>query len=183
MNFYTLLLISLALSLDAFGVSLCIGLNSMIKTKNKLLFASSFGFFQFFFSILGAFAGFLFNTYIVSVPKIIGGVIIGIVGVLMIKEGFENNGECPYLNPKMYFILGISVSIDAMVIGFTVLNNYPSVMTLSYQTLFIGVFTLIMSIIAFYIARYLKKITIVSKYSDYIGGVILILFGLKMMFF
>ena len=45
----------------------------------------------------------------------------------MIKEGFENKGKCPLLKPKMYFILGVSVSIDAMVVGFTVLNNITKV--------------------------------------------------------
>jgi manganese efflux pump family protein len=183
MNLYTLFLISLALSLDAFGVSLCIGLNNMIRLKHKLLFAFSFGFFQFLFSIIGAFAGFLFNTYIVSVPKIIGGIVIAVVGILMIKEGFDNKGQCPYLNPKMYLILGVSVSIDAMVIGFTVLNSFSNNIVLLNETLFIGVFTSIVSILGFTLAKYLKKIEIISRYADYIGGIILILFGVKMIFF
>ena len=49
--------------------------------------------------------------------------IISLVGVVMIREGFENKGKCPLLKPKMYFILGVSVSIDAMVVGFTALNS------------------------------------------------------------
>ena len=74
-------------------------------------------------------------------PSIIGGMIISLVGVVMIKEGFENEGKCPLLKPKMYFILGISVSIDAMVVGFTVLNNITNVI-LFKNTLFIGGITL-----------------------------------------
>ncbi|MBC2580186.1 manganese efflux pump MntP family protein [Clostridium sp. DJ247] len=183
MDFYSILLIAVALSLDAFGVALCIGLNSGIRINTKLLFATSFGFFQFLFSIVGAYAGFLFNTYIASVPKVIGGVLIAIVGVMMLKEGFENKGECPLIKPGMVIVLGVSVSIDAMVIGFTALNNITSNMAIIRSTLFIGVVTFILSSFAFFIARYLKKITIVGKYADYIGGVILIIFGLKMMFF
>lgn len=182
MDLYSLFLIALALSLDAFGIALCIGLNNQTKFSNKLGFIISFGFFQFLFSYIGAYAGFLFNTYVAAMPSIIGGMIIAIVGVLMIKEGFENKGKCPLLKPKMYFILGVSVSIDAMVVGFTVLNNITKVV-LFKNTLFIGGITLVMSTIAFLISKYLKKIEIVGRYADYIGGIILIIFGLKMMFF
>jgi len=182
MDIYPLFIIALALSLDAFGVALCIGLNSQTKFSNKVGFIISFAFFQFLFSYIGAYAGFLFNTYVASMPTIIGGIIISLVGVIMIKEGLENKGKCPLLKPKMYFILGISVSIDAMVIGFTVLNDITKVILLK-DTLFIGVVTLVMVIMAFIISKYLKKIEIISKYADYIGGIILIIFGVKMMFF
>lgn len=183
MDFYSLFLIAIALSLDAFGVALCMGLNDGITVNNKFLCSLSFGFFQFLFSIIGAYAGFWFNTYIVSVPKIIGGILIFIVGAIMLKEGFENKNECPLVRPSMFIILGISVSIDAMVIGFTVLNNMKNNFTVLKDTMFIGVITLLMSIIAFIIAKYLKRIEIVSRYADYIGGIILIIFGIKMMFF
>lgn len=182
LSLYSLFLISLALSLDAFGVAICIGLNGNVMRKKKLGFAFSFGFFQFLFALIGSYAGFLFNTYIAAVPGIIGGMVIAIVGIMMIKEGFENKGECPLLKPKMYVVLGVSVSIDAMVIGFTVLNNITDYYAILRHTIFIGVITLIMSTLAFLIARYLRKIESVSKYADYLGGIILILFGLKMIF-
>ena len=182
MDIYPLFIIALALSLDAFGVALCIGLNEQTKFANKVGFTISFGLFQFLLSYIGAYAGFLFNTYVASMPTIIGGMIISVVGVIMIKEGLENQGSCPLLKPKMYLILGVSVSIDAMVVGFTVLNNITKVMLLK-DTLFIGLVTLAMVTIAFLISKYLKKIEVVGKYADYIGGIILIIFGLKMMFF
>jgi putative Mn2+ efflux pump MntP len=106
LDFYSLFLIALALSLDAFGVAICIGLNNQVKRKNKVYFAFSFGFFQFLCSITGAYAGFLFNMYIAAVPKVIGGIVIALVGILMIKEGLENKGECPLIKTSMYFVLG-----------------------------------------------------------------------------
>lgn len=183
MSFYSLFLIAIALSLDAFGVALCLGLNRAVTKSNKMLCAASFGFFQFLFSIIGAYAGFLFNTYIASVPKLIGGILITIVGIMMLKEGFESKDECPLIRPGMFIILGVSVSIDAMVIGFTVLNNISSNLVILKNTVFIGIITLIMASIAFTAAKYLKRISLISKYADYIGGVILVIFGIKMMFF
>lgn len=182
MTFYSLFLISLALALDAFGVALSLGLLDNIKTKNKVAFIVSFAFFQFLLSLIGAYFGYLFNIYIVSVPKIIGGIIIAVVGVMMIKEGMEEKETNLMLKKKMYFILGISVSIDAAVVGFTALNNVGSFATLFEYTLFIGFVTLVMSSIAFIISKSLKKIEVISKYADYVGGITLILFGLKMMF-
>lgn len=183
MNFYSLFLIAIALSLDAFGVALSIGLNNNVDLKYKSSCAIYFGFFQFLFAIIGSYAGFLFNKYIVTMPQVIGGVIICIVGIIMIKEGIENEDDCKILKPGMNIILGISVSIDAMVVGFTVLNKIQSRLLILRDTLFIGVVTLLVSILAFIISRYLNKIDVVGKYADYIGGIILIFFGLKMIFF
>lgn len=185
MNFYSVFSIfpiALGLSLDAFGTAVCIGLNNQVRRNNKFLFAFSFAFFQFLFSLVGAYAGFWFNSKIAAIPETIGGIIIAVVGAVMIKEGYENNGECPLIKPSMYIILGMSVSIDAMVVGFTALHEISSIFIMLEYTVFIGVVTLVMSIGAFFLSRYLKRINAVGKYADYLGGIILIIFGLKMIF-
>lgn len=183
MDINSLFLIAVALSLDAFGVAISIGITKGVLNKNKAAFCISFGFFQFLFSIIGAYAGFLFNTYIAAVPKIIGGIVIAVVGIIMIKEGMEEKSENLLLHPKMYVILGVSVSIDAMVIGFTALNKIQSFSEILRETVFIGIVTLIISAIGFFVSKYLKKIHLISKYADFVGGIILIIFGLKMILF
>ncbi|EDS77447.1 integral membrane protein [Clostridium botulinum C str. Eklund] len=181
-SIYSLFIISIALALDAFGVSLSIGLSKNLRYKNKALFCISFGFFQFMLAYIGSYLGALFNRYILTIPDVIGGIVIFMVGILMLKDGIKNDNTNVNINKKMYFILGISVSIDAAVVGFTVLNNISSKVLLLESTLFIGVITSILCLIAFLISGYLKKITIVSKYANYIGGIMLMIFGLKMMF-
>ncbi|MEW8995223.1 manganese efflux pump MntP family protein [Clostridium sp.] len=178
-----LLFIALAVSLDAFGVAIAVGLYRGAKARQKLSFAISFGFFQFLFSILGGFGGKIFTENIASVPAVIGGIVIAIVGILMIKEGMIEKEESIVITFKMYFILGISVSIDAIVIGFIAFSRIESMVTLTLFTAIVGMITFFMSILAFIIAKYLRRIHILRKYADYIGGIILILFGLKMIFF
>ncbi len=178
-----LFIIAVAVSLDAFGVALCIGLNGEVKFRKKTIFSISFGFFQFLFSLIGGIGGKIFIERVVAVPSIIGGMVIAIVGVLMIKEGMECKNDNLILNPKMYCILGISVSIDAIVVGFVTLSALRSMVILITYTVIIGIVTLIMSIVAFIISKYLVRIEVIGKYADYIGGIILILFGLKMIFF
>lgn len=182
MDIVALLLISIALSLDACGIALCIGLNKKVSIKERVGFILSFGFFQFLLALLGAILGTVFTKYIASIPNVAGGIVIAIVGLLMVNDGRKNEGKCILLRKGIYFILGISVSIDAMVIGFTVLSSIKSFSTIIVATLIIGLVTIINSILSFYIARYLKKIELLSRYADYIGGIILIIFGLKMIF-
>lgn len=178
----SLLIIATAVSLDAFGVAFSLGLNKCLKSKDKLIFCLSFGFFQFLLAYVGATTGFMVNNYVIKIPKIVVGIIICIVGIIMIKES-ENGESCRVINPKVIIILGISVSIDAMVIGFTALSRVQSHFIIFYDTIFIGLVTFLFCFIAFVISFFIRKITVVSKYSGYIGGIILVLFGLNMIFF
>ncbi len=182
MEIRSLIMISVALALDAFGVALSIGLNCEVKTKHKGYFVLSFGFFQFLFSFLGAYIGYIFNSF-ASVPNTIGGLVIILVGIMMIKEGFEEKEECILIKPKMYLILGISVSIDALVVGFITLNSIIGPMALFIDTLFIGLVTVFLSSLGFILSKSLNKIKFIAKYADFIGGIILIGFGIKMIFF
>ena len=121
MNLKDIIIIGVALAMDAVGVSISIGVNSAINKENKIEFIISFAFFQFLFFFLGKISGNLFETYITAMPNVIGGIAIAIVGILMISDGFENreNDERMLLKKGVALILGVSVSIDAFVIGFT----------------------------------------------------------------
>jgi putative Mn2+ efflux pump MntP len=67
MNLYDVVIIALALAMDAFGVTLGIGLNPIIRKKNKIKFVLSFAFFQFLFTYVGGSLGYLFDTYVTIV--------------------------------------------------------------------------------------------------------------------
>ena len=183
MTMEALALISLAVSLDAFGVAIAIGLNNGAKINQKLLYALSFGFFQYLFSFLGGLGGKIFTEEVAAVPSLIGGIIIVIVGIMMIKEGRSEKDNNLILSPKMYLILGISVSIDASVVGFVAFSSISTTGILAKIAVIIGMVTFLMSIAAFIIAKLLNKMDIIKSYADYIGGVILIFFGIKMILF
>ena len=101
----------------------------------------------------------------------------------MILEGLKQKEKSIFLNKSMYFILGISVSIDALFIGFTTLTYISNLFYLFMSSLFIGLITAIICSLGVILSKYIKKISIISSYADYIGGIILILFGFKMLFF
>ncbi len=185
MALFELFSVALALSLDAFGISISIGLKDKLTINKKILFILSFGFFQFLLSAFGMLMGRAFNRYILVIPDVIGGVIVAIIGTLMIKEAISNKQESESIIMKkgIFIILGISVSIDALIIGFTVISKILSVYIGIIDTIFIGFISFIMSAIGFYIATHLKKIEIIERYSQYLAGIILILFGIKIMIF
>lgn len=179
MNLFGVFLIAVALALDAFGVALSIGLNKKVTNKMKVIFVLSFGGFQFLLSFLGSISGNIFTSLVTDIPNVVGGIIILIVGALMFRSGPEED----FVITKMIFlILGISVSIDALVVGFTVFGSGYTLTLQFYYTLIIGMVTVLLTTIAFFIAKKLSKIEIIEKYSEYLGGIILILFGLKMIF-
>lgn len=180
MDIWNVALIGLALSMDACGVALSIGLNCQVSNMMKFRFALSFAFFQFLFSFGGAVLGRFINSNIVALPSLIGAIAIMIVGILMIKEGMEEKDECILIRPGMVTVLGISVSIDALVVGITALFSRGS--HIFTDGLLIGVITLILSGLAFLLTKAVSRISFISRYSDYLGGIILILFSLKMMF-
>ncbi|SUY47879.1 membrane protein [Clostridium putrefaciens] len=182
MTFLSIFVVAIALSLDAFGVALSIGLNSNVKFRNKLCFCMSFSFFQTLFMLIGSFGSLIFSQYVNYTSSILGGIIVAILGITMIIEGMEDKKTYIFLKPKMCILLGVSVSIDALVIGFTFFETITSLILLIKISLFIGMVTCTLTIIAFIISKFFRRIEFICKYADYIGGIILIILGLKLIF-
>ena len=175
-------IIGTALAMDAFGVALGIGLNPILERRHKIKFVLSFSFFQFLFTFIGGSMGHLFDVYIANIPSLAGGIIMGIVGVLMIIDGLEEKENKMLIKNSTCLILGISVSIDALVIGFTTFHKLVNMMMLFSYSLLIGVITAIFTSCAFIMGKYIKKIDFIAKYANFFGGIALIIFGLKMIF-
>ncbi|MBE6071730.1 MAG: hypothetical protein E7208_07200 [Clostridium butyricum] len=183
MHIQYLILVGVALAMDAFGVTLGIGLNKSLHNKHKIMYILSFSFFQFFFTYLGGSLGYLFDTYITAIPTMIGGIIMIIIGMLMIIDGLKEKGETILIKKSTSLILGISVSIDALVIGFTSFHNLGISLPLFINSFFIGLITMLICTLGFFICRFIRKINCLVKYSNFLGGLALILFGIKMLVF
>lgn len=185
MNIKDVIIVGIALAMDAVGVTISIGVNPIVRRHNKIAFIMSFAIFQFLFFLLGGIGGHLFETYITTIPNVVGGIAIAIVGMLMIKEGVDGDEESQSLLLKkgMVLVLGISVSIDAFVVGFTAFNYISNTLIMMLDCSIVGLITLILCTIAFYSCRYIRKIEFISKYANFFGGITLIIFAIKMIFF
>ena len=176
-------LIAVALALDAFGVALGLGCSQRLKMREKASIILSFGVFQFLFSFIGAVLGNYINSNFFNITGVVSGVIILLLGILLLKEGFEHKEEDERKNFSLwtYVLLGISVSIDALGVGFSVLYKL-NIAEIAWNAVIIGVIASGLTTVSFVVSNYIRNFSIVEKYADYLGGIILIIFGLKMMF-
>lgn len=178
-----ILLIGMALAMDAFAVSICKGLcMKKVNKKQALIIALFFGGFQALMPFIGWLLGSQFEQYIVKVDHWIAFVLLGIIGGQMIKEaiwGEEEPESCPVdprLDLKELFMLAIATSIDALAVGITfAFLRYPIVESISI----IGVTTFIICIAGVYIGNYFG--TKYKKKAEIAGGIVLILIGIKIL--
>jgi len=182
MSVLEVIIIGLALSMDALGVTLGIGINSQIDRARKVSYIVSFGFFQSILTFIGGSLGYYVDKYIIEISNILGGAAIVLVGLLMITQGAKNEKSNMINKRSMVILLGISVSIDALVVGFISMHDLCNLLVLTVNCILIGLITLIICSIGFFICSYIKRVNFISKYADYLAGFILIIFGLRLIF-
>ena len=179
MGLIELFLIAVGLSMDAFAVSVCKGLAMPKCTFKKVAIVGLwFGGFQALMPAIGYILGAQFQEAIASIDHWIAFVLLALIGVNMIHEALDNDEDeaDASLDVKTMFLLAVATSIDALAIGITFaflkVNIIPAVC-------FIGIVTFIISFAGVKIgnvfgARYKNK-------AEIVGGVILILLGLKIL--
>lgn len=124
MGFGELMLLAVGVSMDAFAVSICKGLAMKKATlKAGLTCGAWFGGFQALMPLIGFFLGTLFAEAIEAVDHWVAFVLLGIIGLNMLKEAFHKDacGCCENhdadLSPKTMFIMAVATSIDALAVG------------------------------------------------------------------
>ena len=122
MNFLTLLSLAIALSMDAFSVSICKGLTTkQFSFKTAILCGLWFGGFQALMPLIGYFLGAQFESLITSIDHWIAFGLLFLIGANMIREAFSDEDDDNSLNNdiKTMFLLAVDTSIDALAVGVT----------------------------------------------------------------
>lgn len=180
MGFQEIFLIGIGLSMDAFAVALCKGLNmKKVNYVHTVIIALFFGGFQAIMPYLGWVLGKQFEDYIVSVDHWIAFGLLLYIGGKMIYEAFHGEEEeetDDKLDLKELTIMAIATSIDALAVGITL--AFLQVNIISSITI-IGITTFCLSIVGVLIGnrfgmRFKNK-------AEIAGGVILILIGTKIL--
>ena len=180
MGLTELALLAVGLSMDAFAVSICKGLGmKKINLKVAVVLGLFFGGFQAGMPVIGWALG---SQFIGPIDHWIAFILLAFIGGKMLWEAFtedEDEGDgkdAEKIDLVEYLILAIATSIDALAVGISFaalsVDIVPAVSL-------IGVTTFIFSVAGVAIghtfgARYEKPATIV-------GGVVLILIGLKIL--
>lgn len=121
MAFYELLLIAVALSMDAFAVSVCKGLSVGRARPGQCVTAGVyFGGFQALMPLLGWLLGVRFQSLIAGVDHWIAFILLGLIGVNMIRESREEEEDVEGdFGPRSMLPLAVATSIDALAVGVT----------------------------------------------------------------
>ena len=181
MGLIELLITAVALAMDAFAVAVCKGLSTQnLKPKHYLCIGLWFGGFQGLMPLIGYLLGSTFEQYITPVDHWVAFVLLGFIGVNMIKEGLSKEEEkcedCSFAFKTM-FVMAIATSIDALAVGIT-FALLPDV-NITAAVLSIGVITFLLSAVGLKIGNVFGL-----KYksrAEIAGGVILVLMGLKIL--
>lgn len=179
MHIAELIVIAVAVSMDAFAVSVCKGLSvRMLRPRHVAAVSVWFGGFQALMPLIGFTLGFSFADFVTSVDHWIAFVLMGIIGGNMIKESFSN-GECdfsPDFSVKAMFPLAVATSIDALAIGVSFAFLHVNIWS---AILLIGLVTAAFSAAGVCIGKYFGC-RYKSK-AEFAGGVILVIMGLKIL--
>lgn len=180
MSFVEILLIAIALSMDAFAVSVCKGLSvPKLLPRHALTVGLYFGGFQALMPLIGYLLAHSFESAIASIDHWIAFALLALIGGNMVREALGDDDEektDASFGFKTMLLLSVATSIDALAVGvsfaFLGVNIIAAIAT-------IGTTTFILSIVGIKVgnvfgAKYKGK-------AELVGGIILILMGLKIL--
>lgn len=188
MSIFEIILLAVALAMDAFAVAICKGLASEKATlKNMAIVGAWFGFFQALMPFIGCMLGAAFLTYIKAFDHWIAFILLGFIGANMIREALERDdcseGVCDISDasfaPKVMLTMAIATSIDALAAGVGMSVDLSGMGQILFAVLSIGVITFILSALGVKIGNVFgSKYKFVAELS---GGIVLVGMGLKIL--
>jgi len=179
MGIIELIILSMGLAMDAFAVAVCKGLSMpKMNWKKGFIIGAYFGVFQALMPAIGYLLGVNFQENIQSVDHWIAFILLGAIGLNMLKEAVstETENSNDSVQFKDMLILAVATSIDALAVGITFAFLRVNVLL---AIILIGIITFIISVIGVKIGNVFG--TKYEKKAEFIGGLILILLGTKIL--
>ena len=174
-------LIALSLALDVAVVSIGAGALNKLTLARALLIAVIFAAFHTIMPIVGWYAGSWFSTYLAEYGRVIGFVLILLVGLHMMKGALsaeDTEDEKNILHTKVLLVLAFATSIDALVIGISFTFLPVSILLASVT---IGVVTFFMSLAGTLIGKQTHHL--VGTKVELLGALALIVLAFKVLLF
>ena len=184
MSVGALLLLAVGVSMDAFAVSICKGLAMKKATLGGMATVGGwFGGFQALMPLIGFFLGTLFASAIQAIDHWVAFVLLGFIGINMLKEAFDKDCGCcgeesdADLSVKTMFVMAVATSIDALAVGISL--AMAGNVNIWLAIALIGVITCLLSAVGVKIGNVFGSRF--EKAAQIAGGVILILLGVKIL--
>jgi len=178
-DFYSLILLSIGLAMDAFSVALVAGFGlGKVKLADSLKVSSTFGVAHIIMPILGWFLGSTVLGLIQRWDHWVAFLLLAFVGGKMLREGLDKETEEVNASDLLGFasliMFTIAVSIDALAVG---LSFSVQELSIWIPSLYMGAGTLIFTFVGLNIGN--KTGQRFGKKAQIAGGIVLILIGLR----
>jgi putative Mn2+ efflux pump MntP len=190
MGIFEILLIGLALSMDAFAVTISNVFCSPGAPLRKLLaMPVLFGLFQGIMPLLGYFAGSFAATFIDAYAGIISLAILGFIGGKMIRDGVlalkaDASATCTpqqsatNLRLRVLLLQAVATSIDAFVVGVSFLAGGANIVLAAP---IVALTTAACCTVALFLGR--RFGVLLGDRAQIAGGVVLVLIGIRAFLF
>lgn len=173
MEFFTIFIIGLSLSMDAFSLSLAYGTLGINK-KEIITLSVVVGLYHFIMPLLGSKIGSFIFSFIKVSSNLIVFFILLFIGINLIKETFDKNEISKKNNLGNFFVFGLAVSLDSFSVGI----GLEKITDMHLESSFIFMmcsftFTFLGLVLGKKINQFLGKI------ATLIGGIILIIVSIS----
>ncbi|WP_223829517.1 manganese efflux pump MntP [Paenibacillus arenilitoris] len=174
----TLLIIALALGLDAFSLGLGIGLKG-IRLPDVLKLGAVIALFHVLMPLAGMFAGHYVSGLLGDVASTAAGILLVLLGGHMIYSSLRGEAVQSFDHRSLWglLVLAISVSVDSFSVGIT-LGMFAA--NIWATILLFGLFGGLLSIMGLLLGR--KVSGNLGEYGEACGGAILLVFGVLFIF-
>ena len=179
MGLLELILLAVGLSMDALAVSICKGLAMDRVTLGRMVLVGLwFGGFQGLMPLLGWLLGSRFSLYITAIDHWIAFALLAILGINMLREARNGDTEeaSASLGFRVMFAMAVATSIDALAVGITFafleVKILPAVCCIALTTFLLSSLGVKFGSLCG---------TRTQSKAEALGGVILILLGLKIL--
>lgn len=182
MTLLSIFFIAIALSLDAFTVSMCSGMTIHdLRFRHILKISLCFGIFQAVMPLLGYLAGIRLYVWIESFDHWVAFALLSGVGVKMIWDSVKVKESChsekEFLDTKLLLILGVATSIDAMAVGLAFAMSGSPILI---PSLIIGGVTFLISFLGVLLGERFGDLF--KGHVGIVGGLILIAIGSRILY-
>ena len=184
MDFSTIIIIALALAVDAFAVAMATGaVLPRVGFRHTFRLAWHFGLFQAGMNVLGWIAGLTVQAYIEKVDHWLVFGLLTFVGGRMIFEALGSGDEERKVRDptrgKTMVLLSVATSIDALAVGlsFSFLD-----LSIWLPAGIIGVVATILTAIGIHLGHIVGSKSRLGPVSEVAGGLVLIGIGVKTLF-
>ena len=180
MSLGTLMVLAVALGTDAFSMCLGIGMTRVVRRQIIIVTVTVLAF-HIAMPLIGWYIGELVGSMLGQAAAIAGALLLIYLGFRMIKSYWRPDDQDQFkillLNSWGLLVLGASVSMDALSVGFTLGTRQVDLLL---TALVIGVVAGVMTLAGLLLGRFVGRRT--GEKAVLLGGVILVAIGIRLFF-